>query len=628
MSRVRAFWRFLLLSRDELRENRLWFLLCLVSGITGAVLFRHSPGGLLAWVALAPYFFALGRFTTPRSVVYGTYLFGITWYYLNLWWLHTLTVFSILIPLGVPALAIVQATYFLAFAFPARFVLQRFSPAAAPWVLGPMWAGMEYLRTWTDLAFPWNYLGHSQVMLHDGKLFFPAILQTAEFAGTYGISALVAAVNACIAVSLWAPSDRLHRRYSWGSALVLVCFVGFVVAWGFHQLIPRKDVPETSIRVAAIQPGISQVEKWDAMMGVPGDTPQQAAARYQAMEDRMKGAAETLLRQAKTAYRDENVRDPQLYVMPESTFFSGYFIYQTDLHQRLHQLSRELGGDLFFGADNRMPRTDYEKMAALRARAADAPLTFSLPLMPMRVDDRGTTVFDWEKEPAMIPMVAAWQVTPELGLSDVVYNKVQLVPFGEMIPFVSSTDWLRNKLEAAGIAGAFRPGFDYVTFDTDGVRYGAVICFESSFPHLTSGLTKSGAKFLCVLTNDAWYDPEYLIQRSGFWGSLFRVPALRGLASSGPYQHYAHSIYRAIETRRPVVRAANTGISAIINSRGEVENHLPYGKSGVLLGRIGSSQRQLTTYVRFGDWFAASGLLLLAGAAVWQFASRRRILPY
>ncbi len=124
---------------------------------------------------------------------------------------------------------------------------------------------------------------------------------------------------------------------------------------------------------------------------------------------------------------------------------------------------------------------------------------------------------------------------------------------------------------------------------------------------------------ICVQTNDAWYDPRYAINQGGFWGSLFRLPILQELAASGPNQHFAHSIFRAVETRLPVVRSANSGVSAIISPNGEIEKQIPYGMSGRLVAEIPIRKPSASFYTRYGDWFAQLCLaaLALAAAAQW-----------
>jgi apolipoprotein N-acyltransferase len=356
------------------------------------------------------------------------------------------------------------------------------------------------------------------------------------------------------------------------------------------------------VTVAVIQPGTPQTEKWNAVMGVAGETDQQQQERFQRTDKQMRDDALRLIQQQFTS-----PTKPQLYVLPETTFLSAYFVYQSDLHEYLHALSKNLNADIFFGADNRMRRDEYFRH--------EQGSSSTLPQMPTRTEANGTTTPDWEREQSdIVNFNSAWMVTPEHGLQPAAYNKLQLVPFGEMVPFIGHFQWFQR----LAIAGSFYPGLDTPLFESHGVKFGSVICFESAFPSLTSALARKEAQMICVLTNDAWYDPKYLIEQGGFWGTLFKVPFLRGLAAAGPNQHFAHSVFRAIETRLPIVRSANTGISAVISPTGEIERSLPYSSAGQFVFDVAAPKHPPTFYVRHGDWFAWLSLVVLIGHLAWM----------
>ncbi|MBW1635752.1 MAG: apolipoprotein N-acyltransferase [Deltaproteobacteria bacterium] len=164
------------------------------------------------------------------------------------------------------------------------------------------------------------------------------------------------------------------------------------------------------------------------------------------------------------------------------------------------------------------------------------------------------------------------------------YYKNHLVPFGEYIPLKKFLPFLAPVVEAVG---DFSPGsIERPLIAGDG-RLGVLICFESVFPNLSRQWILAGANMLVNLTNDAWYGK-----------------------SSAPHQSLAMSVFRAVETRRSLVRSANTGISAFISPLGRVESSSllfqPYAAAGdvVLL-------ETETFWVRFGYLFAP--LCLLAG---------------
>ena len=126
------------------------------------------------------------------------------------------------------------------------------------------------------------------------------------------------------------------------------------------------------------------------------------------------------------------------------------------------------------------------------------------------------------------------------------HAKLHLVPLGEWIPF-SDRIKILDRLEVGG--AHFTAGQKLVLFDHPQGPYAAAICFESVFPDIIRRFTQKGARFLVNITNDGWYG-----------------------MSSGPTQHAMIAVYRAIETRRPIARSANTGISLFIDRAGRVQS--------------------------------------------------------
>lgn len=129
------------------------------------------------------------------------------------------------------------------------------------------------------------------------------------------------------------------------------------------------------------------------------------------------------------------------------------------------------------------------------------------------------------------------------------YGKMKLVPFGEKVPLVGILPFLGEWIKwEVGLSG-WNTGRDTTVFHTTiggiNLEIGGVVCIESIYPGFTSVFVKKGAEFLAVVTNDSWYGD-----------------------SSGPYQHKEISILRAVENRRAVVRAANGGISCLIDPLG------------------------------------------------------------
>ncbi len=159
------------------------------------------------------------------------------------------------------------------------------------------------------------------------------------------------------------------------------------------------------------------------------------------------------------------------------------------------------------------------------------------------------------------------------------YGKMKLVPFGEKVPLVGILPFLGEWIKwEVGLSG-WNTGRDTTIFQTTigGINYeiGGVVCIESIYPGFTSVFVKKGAEFLAVVTNDSWYGD-----------------------SSGPYQHKEISVLRAVENRRSVVRAANGGISCLIDPLGRTISETSMYKKTFLVVDI-PIEKELTFYTEY-----------------------------
>ncbi|MBI3871618.1 MAG: apolipoprotein N-acyltransferase [candidate division Zixibacteria bacterium] len=179
------------------------------------------------------------------------------------------------------------------------------------------------------------------------------------------------------------------------------------------------------------------------------------------------------------------------------------------------------------------------------------------------------------------------------------HAKMQLVPFGEWIPF--SNRWrVLDKLEVGG--AHFSAGNRYVLFDHPQGPYAAAICYESIFPDIIRHFVLNGARFLVNITNDGWY---------GF--------------SSGPTQHAAIAILRAIETRRPIARAANTGVSGFIDRTGRfIEATAQYVPDVRICDLPLGPKGEETFFVRHGMYVGQSCTAIPIVVLIFTWLSNRR----
>jgi apolipoprotein N-acyltransferase len=186
---------------------------------------------------------------------------------------------------------------------------------------------------------------------------------------------------------------------------------------------------------------------------------------------------------------------------------------------------------------------------------------------------------------------AAGLVLPSGSISGQ-YEKIHLVPFGERIPFQGLFPFLGTfDLGQAEWTAGTRP----VVFSHAGPAFGVLICFESIFPDHTRRFALEGAQYLVNITNDEWFGK-----------------------TAGPIQHADLAILRSVELGLSLARAANTGVSMIIDPYGRVEARTPLFVEAVLIGDV-KAGLEPTLFMRWGDWLTwlSLALMLALTAVAW-----------
>ncbi len=189
---------------------------------------------------------------------------------------------------------------------------------------------------------------------------------------------------------------------------------------------------------------------------------------------------------------------------------------------------------------------------------------------------------------------AAFLLGPD-GATRGVYRKINLVPFGEYIPFKRLLFFVAPLVDSMM---DFSPGDAIVMLPVGGHLATTAICYEVVYPDLMRKAVLGGSELLTTITNDAWYGH-----------------------SSAPYQHFALASMRAIEQGRYLARAANTGISGIVDPYGHVVEASRLFEQAALVGEV-RYLRTLTVYARIGDVAVHASALLVALALI--AAIRRR----
>ena len=183
------------------------------------------------------------------------------------------------------------------------------------------------------------------------------------------------------------------------------------------------------------------------------------------------------------------------------------------------------------------------------------------------------------------------------GVLTGVYDKTHLVPFGEYIPLESLFVFMRTITRDVG---AFQPGKDIKVLKLGEYPVNAIICFEAIFPDLVRRFVRNGSQLIVNLTNDEWYGD-----------------------SSAPFQHFSIARWRAIENRRYFLRAANSGISAVIEPTGRIQTSTGILRKTVCEGRF-AFETQQTFYTRYGDVFVFLCAIIVCSSSICIYTRGRR----
>ncbi len=177
------------------------------------------------------------------------------------------------------------------------------------------------------------------------------------------------------------------------------------------------------------------------------------------------------------------------------------------------------------------------------------------------------------------------------------YDKAHLVPFGEYVPFKR---WLPFVGKMVAQVGDFQAGSQGAVIDWNGTLLGIQICYEAIFPELARAQVRNGAQLLISMTNDAWYGP-----------------------TGAPHQLLAMTVFRAVENRRALARAANTGISGFVSPTGRILAPTPLYQEAVAIRALPLIS-MTTPYTRWGDGLAWACLALTLPAGVLLLLRSRK----
>lgn len=545
-------------------KNHGWrvLLLAFASAVLLRLAFPKYALFPLAYVALVPLFLALFSLERPLDGLFAGIVFGVIFHYSNIFWLNTVAAYNPFALVGIFLLGIYLGLFPGIFGWASIVILKR-SPRLSVLLLPSLWVILEYLRSIGQLAFPWSFVSASQAP-------FPEIIQIAELTGTWGISFLIVLVNFVLALFL---SDLIRRERLKPHIPRLFFALGLFLLVLFFGMVRMKygsfNGPK-EIRVAICQPNIPQKLKFASYAG--------SAQERQHLPSVLRAINFSLLDELE----DHSV---DLAILPESAFTSPYFGYQSALLGNLSSEARRLSAAILVGANREIFFDKQGKRTTKREEISNVGVYNS-----------------------------AWYFPPD-GSPDIsCYDKIQLVPFGEHLPYFDLIPGFQRIIVQTG---SFLKGDRYTLFPVyflagekkttptlQGIEpafhFGTVICFESGFGRLFRRYARKGADFFVIITNDGWYEE-----------------------SAGPFQHNQLAVFRAVETRRWVLRCSNRGISGAINPRGEFVKQTPLNEKALLHASIFPAENR-TGYRIWGNLFIWLLIFFCLGEWLLHFKAGRK----
>lgn len=532
----------------------------------------HPPFGFwpLAFVSLVPWLWALRR-KTPRAAFWISWFFGSWWMLFLFFWLHHLSAFNPAIYLGIPLLALFQGLFPAVAGGLFVWAAGRTGPTRALCASVVVWTGLEWLRTVGELAAPCGQLGA-------GARDLIPFIQVASLGGVYLASALVMAFNIAMMEVLVLATKRLFDPVSAARIGAAAALVIGATAWGGMVVSSsrERDAGGVSVRVAMLQPNIAQDEKVESYSSFDPD-----------VRDRLNTAMTVQL----LGMLDALDRGVDLVVMPESAFTDSGFEFDEDLQRALRDRAEEHGAVLVAGATDLLFRTPggglTDDLAGAQTNAAGfAEIEVANAIFTFSPHDQETK-----------------------NAAD--YRKIALMPFGEAAPFgrflpvlnrlqenfLGIGSFVRGERQQPLLAAHGAPAAEDPLAPRPVFLMGPSICFEDLFAGLHRRMAKRGAQLYVNVTNNAWFDPGA--------GSTF---------------HFEYARLRCVENRLPMVRATNSGITAVIDSTGAVAERGPLREEATVLATIMvPADPSPTLYARLGDWFGMGcflgGLFLVVGLA-------------
>lgn len=436
----------------------------------------------------------------------------------------------------------IYSVYFLA-VFPLLKAADSLFPRYGFIVQALIWVAYEFIKMQGFLGYAYGVIGFSQY------LFLP-LARLSSITGVWGVSLIVVFPSTLLAGGLknGIKGFLSYLRRMRAAAIIWAAVLAGVVIFGL-----------------AVKADLDSVPKWKMALVQQNVDPWRGGNKTYAK------TLEILTRLSRRAL----VEDPSVDIVVWS---ETSFVPAIDWHTRY-----------------RTDRVAFGLVKELREFLSSQPVPYLVG------NDDGQLSKDEKGRDIRVDYNAA--ILFENGEIIDTYRKLHLVPFTEDFPYQESLPGIYNWLKEAD-THFWEKGTEYTVFESGGVRFSTLICFEDTFGYLARQFVRRGADMLVNMTNDSWSN-----------------------AVACEMQHMSIALFRALENRRTLVRSTNGGITCIIDPNGRIIAMLPPFTEDYLIAEAPVYAAGQTLYTRWGDWFAILISLLslaaLAGGLLYRLLGRR-----
>lgn len=528
----------------------------ILSGLMLVLSFPPFPFFFLVFIAFVPLLQVLENIPKRRYIyIYITffiYHLGSNWW-IGSWQEDTdiyLTLSSIVLNFVHPFFFMIPFAFFFIYT-------KRYSSNTAALLFPFCWILFEWFHNLGEFSYPWLTVGNTQIY----NFYWVQII---DITGIWGASFLIMIFNILI--------YKLFCRYTnlagfkifikdRKNSLIIAILVSIIVLPIIYGLIRINDFDHEKmmkenkkVSVGIVQPSINPWRKWEI------NTNGMIKLHFQIIDSLLKeGKKPDVVIWNETAVPS--------YINVDNEF--DYYILKNWVDKHQISLFTGFAESRYFSEEDRTPTS-------------------------RKLNEKGNVYFE--------PYNSSILINPIENSKPQTYAKMRLTPMAERLPYSEYLMFMRSWFQWETGISSWGIGEKQqnliIRNNNKEISLGPIICIESIYPEFVSNISKNGAEFLVIITNDAWYD-----------------------YTPGPYQHYVIAQMRAIENRRYIARSANTGVSGIISPVGKNIELLPQYTKSALYGEI-PCIKETTFYAEYGDWVGYLSLIIVFISTLFAYTKK------